>query len=147
MKTIFTILALVVFTFNTTAQEWLTDMNKAQELAKETDKAIVLVFKGSDWCAPCIKLDKQILHSETFKLYAKDHFIMVEADFPRRKKNKLSKELTAHNAALAERYNKQGIFPFVIVLSADGKKLGETGYYKTTPSKYILALAGFASKK
>lgn len=125
------------------AQEWLTNMDKAKTLAAKEEKAIVLVFQGSDWCAPCIKLDKDIFQSETFKLYAKDHFIMVQADFPKRKKNALAPELQAHNNALAEQYNKNGVFPFVLVLNTEGKVLGETGYYKTSPEKYILELDSF----
>jgi thioredoxin-related protein len=40
------------------AQNWLTDFDKAKEQAKKENKSIVMVFSGSDWCAPCIKLDK-----------------------------------------------------------------------------------------
>ncbi|WP_163378839.1 thioredoxin family protein [Cyclobacterium sp. SYSU L10401] len=42
------------------AQEWQLDLNKAQKLAQETDRNIILVFSGSDWCAPCIKLEREI---------------------------------------------------------------------------------------
>ena len=31
------------------------------------DKNIIIVFSGSDWCAPCIKLDKNIWQSDAFK--------------------------------------------------------------------------------
>ncbi|MGJ8666778.1 MAG: thioredoxin family protein [Patiriisocius sp.] len=147
MKTLLTILALIAFTFTSSAQEWLTDMDQAQAIAKKTDKAIVLVFQGSDWCAPCIRLDKEIFQSESFKLYAKDHFVMVKADFPRKKVNKLNDEQTAHNEALAEEYNKRGIFPLVVVMDQFGKVLGENGYHKTSPNKYILELEAFASEK
>lgn len=143
MKIRFTILIFIIFSFNASAQEWLTNMDEAQTLAKETDKAIVLVFQGRDWCAPCIKLDREIFQSDTFKLYAKDHFVMVEADFPRKKENALSIEQQAHNNALAERFNKRGIFPFVLVLDKDLNVLGETGYYSTSPSKYIMELDSF----
>lgn len=143
MNHLFVTLALFCITFSIQAQEWLTDMDAAQQIAIFEDRPIVLVFQGSDWCAPCIRLDKEIFQTETFKLYAKDHFVMVEADFPRKRKNALAPELEAHNKALAERFNKRGIFPFVVVLDKDLNVLGETGYYKTSPSKYIMELDGF----
>ena len=68
---------------------------------------------------------------------------MLRADFPRRKKNALSEIQTKANAKLAETYNKNGVFPFVVVLDQKGNVLGETGYKKTTPKAYIDRLNSF----
>ena len=46
------------------AQDWTYDIEKARTQAKKNNKDILLVFSGSDWCAPCIKLDRQIWQSE-----------------------------------------------------------------------------------
>ncbi len=125
------------------AQDWQTDFSKAKEIASKESKHIVLVFQGSDWCAPCIKLDREIWSAETFKNYAKDNYIMLQADFPRRRKNNLSKTQNEANAKLAEIYNKNGIFPFVVILDNEGNVLGETSYKKTTPEAYIKELNSF----
>ena len=144
MKKAFLFFLFTFFTLSSlTAQEWLKDMDAAKALAKKTNRPIVLVFQGSDWCAPCIKLDREIFQSDQFRLYASDHFVMLEADFPRKKENALSPEMTAKNNALAERYNKRGIFPLVVVMDKDGKVLGETGYSRKSPSSYILEIDGF----
>lgn len=143
MKILLFIITIVSFTNTTLAQEWLTNINEAQKIAIEENKPIVLVFQGRDWCAPCIRLDEEIFKSETFKLYAKDNFVMVEADFPRNEENALDSELQAHNNALAARFNKLGIFPLVVVMDSSLNVLGETGYYATTPTRYILELDGF----
>lgn len=127
----------------TMAQEWQTDINVAKEIASKESKPIILVFQGSDWCAPCIKLDREIWSTETFKKYAKDNYVMLKADFPRRKKNILSEKQTKANALLAEKYNKQGFFPFVVVLDSNGQVLGESSYKKTTPENYIKELNAF----
>jgi thioredoxin-related protein len=103
----------------------------------------VLVFQGSDWCAPCIKLEREIWTSEEFKAFATDHFIMLKADFPRKKANLLDKAQQDKNNKLAEKYNKAGNFPFIVVLNANGKVLGETGYQKITPQEYITLLTDF----
>ncbi len=141
-KSILIILLLSVFNF-AGAQEWQTDLNKAKELAIEKNRNIVLVFQGSDWCAPCIKLEQNIWSSEEFKNYAKDHFVMLLADFPRRKKNQLAAEQQKKNKELAEKYNPQGYFPYIVVLDKNGKVLGSTGYKKGGPQEYIDLLSSF----
>ena len=125
------------------AQEWQTDFAKAKEIASKENRPIILVFQGSDWCAPCIKLDREVWGTEAFKTYAKKHYVMLQADFPRKSKNALSEEQTKANAKLAEKYNKNGIFPFVVVLNSKGEVLGETSYKKTTPENYIKELNTF----
>lgn len=125
------------------AQEWQTDVDTAKKIASDNNQKIILVFQGSDWCAPCIKLDKEIWSNDEFKTYAKEHFVMLLADFPRKRKNKLSDTQQEKNNKLAEQFNKQGIFPYVAVLDKKGKVLGSTGYKKVSPSDYIDLLNSF----
>ncbi|WP_431134332.1 thioredoxin family protein [Psychroserpens mesophilus] len=144
MKTYLTIVFFVLVALpSVNAQEWITDFEKAKSIAKEEHKTIILVFQGSDWCAPCIKLDKEIWTTDEFQTYAKEHFVMLQADFPKRKKNALTEEQQVHNNKLAERFNKNGYFPYVVVLDYEGNILGSTGYKKTTPSAYIELLKSF----
>lgn len=131
---------LVTFAY---AQEWQNDLDQAKTIAAQENKEIIMVFQGSDWCAPCIKLDREIWSSPEFKSFAKDHFVLLKADFPRKKANTLSPEQQEKNNKLAEMYNKQGYFPFVVILDAQGHKLGETGYKKMTPDEYIKHLLSF----
>jgi thioredoxin-related protein len=144
LKTILSIFIIILFQTSTIfAQEWQFDLNEAQEKAKSENKIIVLVFSGSDWCAPCIKLEKEIWNSEEFKAYAQDKFVMVRADFPRKKENKLTQEQQQKNNQLAEKYNLQGYFPLVIVMDNDLTVLGKTGYKNMTPTEYIEHLNSF----
>jgi thioredoxin-related protein len=143
MRKLAIILGCILLSFSIKAQEWQTDFNTAKQMASAENKPIILVFQGSDWCAPCIKLDREVWSTDTFKNYAKEHFVMLQADFPRKKKNTLSKNLAKANGQLFETYNKNGIFPFVVVLNSDGKLLGETSYKKTTPQNYIKELNSF----
>ena len=142
-RTILFIFFFSIAIINVSAQNWLTDINEAKKIASEKNKKIVLVFQGSDWCAPCIKLDKEIWSTEKFKSYAEEHYIMLKADFPRRKKNALSEDQQTKNNLLAETYNKNGHFPFVVVLNSKGDVLGESGYMKTNPSSYISHINSF----
>lgn len=144
MKTLIMALLVMVVGANTTiAQEWQTDINIAKEIAAKQNKPIILVFQGSDWCAPCIKLDREIWSTEVFKKYAKENYVMLKADFPRKKTNVLPEAQVKANALLAEKYNKQGYFPFVVVLDYNGNVLGESGYKKTSPENYIKELNAF----
>ena len=102
---------------------WQTDIVKAEQSAKEDHKFIILNFSGSDWCGPCIRLHKEIFGSEIFTKYADDHLVLLNADFPRSKKNQLSKEQQKKNDEMADAYNKNGVFPLTLLLNSEGKVL------------------------
>ena len=142
MKNLLLITLLFISTL-TFAQDWQINFEKAKEMALKNKQPIILVFQGSDWCTPCMKLEQEIWSSKEFKAYAKENYTLVKADFPRRRKNKLSKEQTKQNDALAEKYNTNGVFPLVVVLDSKGKVLGKTSYKKTTPKAYLDILNGF----
>jgi len=143
MKQLFIILVLLFTTIHLSAQNWLTDYKEALKTAKIKGLPVVLVFQGSDWCAPCIKLKHEIWESNEFIKYAKEHYVLLLADFPKKKKNKLTEIQQEKNNQLAERYNKNGYFPLVVVLDERGNVLGETGYKKVSPSAYIKEINSF----
>ncbi|MET6990071.1 thioredoxin family protein [Sediminicola arcticus] len=134
---------LIFFTLFCAAQDWQENYKGVLAMAQHEDKPIVLVFSGSDWCAPCIKLDRDIWQSEEFKSYSKQNYLLYRADFPRKKENKLKDQVVQQNKELADRYNSKGYFPLVLVLDKNGNILGETGYHKSTPKKYITLLNSF----
>lgn len=101
--------------------EWLTDFNKAQQEASQNHKLILLNFSGSDWCIPCIRLRKDVFEHPAFSEYADSILVLVNADFPRKKNNKLSGEMEKQKEALAEKYNPNGLFPLTLLLNEEGK--------------------------
>jgi thioredoxin-related protein len=128
------------------AQNWQTDFEEAKRIASEQNKNIIIVFSGSDWCAPCIKLDKNIWQSEAFKSEAAKEWVLVKANFPRKKANELSKEQTEHNRKLAKKYNIEGSFPLVVILDKSGKVLGKMGFKNVTPEEYITMIHSLEKK-
>lgn len=122
------------------AQDWKTNFDEAKKEATEQDKKILLVFSGSDWCAPCIKLDKNVWQSDVFKNESKSKLILLKADFPKKKANLLSAELTESNKKLAEKYNKEGNFPLVVLLDKNGKVISMTGYKNVSADEYLKLL-------
>ncbi|MEC3965124.1 thioredoxin family protein [Flagellimonas halotolerans] len=126
------------------AQEWQDNFDDALAKAAVENKPIVLVFSGSDWCAPCIRLKKHVFDSGEFKAYASEHYVMYDADFPRKKKNQLPEEKLNVNKSLAEKYNPKGYFPLVVVMDKNQNVLGTTGFVaRTSPEKYIRTLNKF----
>ncbi|MCL6265181.1 thioredoxin family protein [Flagellimonas myxillae] len=126
------------------AQNWQDSFEDALALAKDQDKPIVLVFSGSDWCGPCIRLKRSILETEDFISYADSHYVLYNADFPRKKKNQLSEDKLNNNKSLFAEYNPKGYFPLVVVLDKDQMVLGKTGFdRRASPKDYIDLLDGF----
>ena len=137
MKKYFILSALILIFGSLQAQKWQTDFKKATEMAAQESKPIVLVFSGSDWCAPCMKLEKEIWSTADFINYSNEHYILLKADFPRKSKNTVDAQQKEANKQLAEKYNKSGFFPLVVILDKQGKVYGSLGYKKVSPKEYI----------
>lgn len=117
---------------------WLGNFDDAKVEAAKNHKLILINFSGSDWCGPCIRERKEILETETFENYAADHLVLVRADFPRQKKNQLSKEQQKLNDALADKYNADGKFPYTLLVDEKGRVLKVwDGFPDETPKDFI----------
>lgn len=134
---------MLLFVASVYSQNWKSDFEDAKATAAKENKNIVLVFSGSDWCAPCIKLDKVVWQSEEFKKEAEKNWVTYKADFPKKKANQLAPELTEANKKLAEKYNKNGSFPLVVLLDKSGKVIGMTGFKNVSATDYIKLLHSF----
>jgi thioredoxin-related protein len=44
----------------------ITDWDKAKELAEKGNKQILIILTGSEWCAPCKKMDKNVIENDKF---------------------------------------------------------------------------------
>jgi thioredoxin-related protein len=136
MKKIIVLSLLFVATFGY-SQNWKTNLEEAKNQAANENKNILIVFSGSDWCAPCMKLEKIVWKSEAFKTEAEKKWVLLRADFPKKKGNQLSKDLTESNNLLAEKYNKGGSFPLVVLADKKGKVIGMTGFKNVSAEEYM----------
>jgi thioredoxin-related protein len=137
MKTL-TIITLLFFNASVT---WLGNFNEAKTEAAKTHKMILINFSGSDWCGPCIRLRKEILESAAFTDFAANHLLLVRADFPRQKKNQLSKAQVKLNEALADKYNPEGKFPYTLLVDDQGKVLKTwDGFPDESPEKFVAGI-------
>ena len=96
------------------------DLNASIARAKTENKTVLLDFTGSDWCPPCMQLQKEVLSKPEFKTYAESNLIYHVVDFPRR--FQLPPDVTATNNLLAEKFSIEG-FPTLIALDGNGKEI------------------------
>jgi hypothetical protein len=68
-------------------------------------------------------LRKEVFDDPVFGALADSSLVLVNADFPRMRKNQLPKEQQEANDKLADRYNPKGTFPLTLLLTAEGKVL------------------------
>ena len=128
------------------AADWQTDYAKALQMAKSQNKRVLLDFTGSDWCGPCIALRKQVFSRSDFRAYADKNLVLVEVDYPQRKKQ--SAELKKQNEKLSKQYgiDEKG-FPTVVLLDPAAKVIREfTGYDGETAAGLIAWIEGKAKK-
>lgn len=120
---------------------WLSNFDEAKAIATRENKLILLNFSGSDWCGPCIRMKKEVFETDAFQSVAAERLVLLQADFPRSKKNKLSSEVVKHNEKLAEKYNPLGKFPYTLLLDSNGNVIKEwDGYVPGSQSKFIKQL-------
>ena len=116
------------------AEGWITNFEEAKKLAAEKNAPIIANFSGSDWCGWCVKLDKEVLSKPEFLEYAKDNLVLLNLDFPARKKQ--DKAIADQNKALAAKYGIKG-YPTILVLDATGGVVAKTGYRRGGPAAYV----------
>lgn len=116
-------LLLLLPVFFSLRSEWHNNLEEAKNIAQKEHKYILLNFSGSDWCGPCIRMRKEFFESGVFKELADSELVLVNADFPRNKKNQLPPAQQKINDEMADKYNSQGKFPYTLLLDRSGKVL------------------------
>jgi protein disulfide-isomerase len=116
---------------------WLTNFEAAQAQARAGKKMLLINFTGSDWCPPCLMLERDVFKQPEFAEYAAKNLVLLMIDFPRLKMQSL--EESAANRKLAERYEIYG-FPTIVLLDSSGKEIGQLGYMPGGPKPFITAI-------
>ena len=131
--------------------EWHTDLNKAIEISIESEKPLFMFFTGSDWCGWCIRLQKEVFFKPDFVKWAKENLVLVELDFPRRKK--LEESLKQQNENLRQMFAVRGyptgwfVIPEIEENKVNFKRLGSQGYVAGGPKNWIDGANKILSKK
>ena len=135
MKRCIAILSLVFFSvtcaFSQSSLHWFTNYKTAIAAAAKENKPVLLFFHGSDWCPPCIKMQRQVFGDSSFINFGAGKLIFLNVDFPR--KPPLTPRQLRHNQAVKKQFELPADFtqgyPQVIIINAAGKVLyQEKGY-------------------
>ncbi len=111
--------------------KWVTNYTIAVAAAAKENKPVLLFFHGSDWCPPCIKMQRDVFSDSSFIDFAVGKLIFLDVDFPR--KPPLTAKQLKHNQDVKKQFGlpddfTQG-YPQIIIIDASGKILyQEKGY-------------------
>lgn len=127
------IIAFLMSTFfyaqnNTVNPTWETDFNIAKSKAQKSNKPILMLFTGSDWCPPCKSLKRDVLNSSTFKQQS-EAFVLLLVDFPKHKEYISPQQLNA-NKKLNLDYGVRS-FPTLIAVDYKGNVIDKIKNYNS----------------
>ncbi len=147
-KNFLTIIFIVFFTtaFTLNQEEntikWFTNYREVMALAAKTHKPVLIFFHGSDWCPPCIKMQKEVFMADSFVQSVSQKILFLDVDFPYKKP--LSEKQLKHNMEVKKKFGlpgeyKEG-FPQVVIINADGKVLHQEKGYNGGGPAYLMNL-------
>jgi len=133
----FTISAFcILLAFSAIAQKkkqlkWYINYNEVTEQATKENKLVLILFHGSNWCPPCIKMQNEVFSADTFITEYSGKILFLDIDF--RTKPKLSDEQLAHNKEVKKKFRLSDDFtqgyPQVVIINGKGEILyQEKGY-------------------
>jgi len=122
---------------NHASLKWQDNYSKAQKIAKNQQKELLVFFTGSDWCGPCKMLVEDFFESNEFKEVADENLVLYEADFPR-DRELITNAQREMNEKLGSKYGVNS-YPTVIVFDSKGKEIARRKSYNLMrdPSYYF----------
>lgn len=110
---------------------WESSYKEALQKAKKENKPLLVYFTGSDWCGPCIKLDKELFHTQEFKDFSDKNLVLYMANFPRNQ-DLVTESAKKSNEEIRTRFSVRKKFPTILMLNGDEQLLGsKKGFYMT----------------
>ncbi len=125
-----------------TPEGWYDDYEAALQSAKASNKPLLLMFTGSDWCPWCVKLHDDVFSKKEFKDFSEKNIVLVYLDVPQSKK--LPEKVTRQNSGLVSKYRISG-YPCSVVVSSDGEK--ELGRVSGYTEEFVSLVSGFIGPK
>ena len=104
---------------------WLNNLDEGLALAKKEGKPVLAEFTGSDWCPPCIMMNKKVFSNPKFVSEASKDYVLVVVDSPRS-----NPTLAKANEKYFAKYRINSV-PSVLLLKANG-----TEYDRFSASSY-----------
>lgn len=118
--------------------QWLSNYDEAAKIAQQQQLPLFLFFTGSDWCTWCTRLENEVFDTPEFQSRAGNKFVFVSLDFPMH--HQLEPRIASQNQQLKAKYGVSG-FPSIVIVDAQGHKIGVSGYRPGGPNRYVDELA------
>jgi len=115
--------------------DWEQDIDEAIKIAKKDNKNLFVAFTGSDWCPPCIRLEKEVLSKKDFLREVSKNFVLVLMDFPQDQSG-IPTKIIEKNQDWMKRLGVDG-YPTIVLMDIDGHPYGFLGYQKGGPNPYL----------
>jgi thioredoxin-related protein len=55
----------------------------AREMAETENKDILIILTGSEWCRPCVRMEKDVIEQTDFVDFANSSFVIFEINLPK----------------------------------------------------------------
>jgi thioredoxin-related protein len=140
MKNLF----LLLFFFYSTSVYSQIEKNTNWEIAKNkaelSNKNILIILTGSDWCKPCIKMEKKVIHTPQFEEYAKNNLEIFEINLPNH--FDYSSEIIKEYEYFKNKYQSNAL-PSLILVDKNGNELGKVSKGVFSIEKVISTLENF----
>lgn len=104
---------------------WIGETKIALEKAAKDKKPILLYFTGSEWCPPCVELEKKVFSKKGTLQSLEKFFVLCKLDLPKDRK-KISKEMQ-----LEMKKHRVISLPQLILLDEHGKE-----FHRSVPVKH-----------
>lgn len=107
---------------------WTTDLDAALIRAKSSGKDVLVTFTGSDWCAPCKRMAKEVFTLPEFTGPASERYELVVIDSPQRA-GAIDDATKAKNEALRARFAVNS-WPTVFLVDDAGRPFARSKDYR-----------------
>ena len=116
---------------------WTEDVAAALRQAQRERKDVLMLFTGSDWCPPCIRLEKEILSQSEFLNEITRDFVLVKLDFPRNSPQ--AESITEQNQEWSRQFGVNA-FPTLFLLDYQAKPFAIAGFSDDSVANYVKML-------
>jgi thioredoxin-related protein len=101
-------------------QKKYDDLEIAKKEAEVSNKNILIILTGSDWCKPCIKMEKNVIENNEFIEYANQNLILFEINLPRHLD--YDSKIVKNYIYLRDKYQTNSL-PSLILVNSEGKEI------------------------
>lgn len=120
-------------------ENWHSSYETALAAAADSGRPVLTVFTGSDWCVHCRHLEENVLHTATFRDWARGRVVLLMIDLPQQG---ISPQERQERSRVCIKYGVR-TFPSVLLIAPDGSTItAQSGYKGQTAATWVAGMDG-----